>query len=334
MKQKTNLHWGKSLISFLVVLLTMPLGHALMITMEHIMSETALHFAAFAMGAIGLIMVIIGVFAKHDTQQTLWGLFGGLLFWTGWVEFLLMYYANRFGALPQITNGTISTVTEYVNGIAVHSQMLLNGEPVKNIQDIKSMILTRPEYLIMPSSFGFWAMFMMIYLFSIRSGCNFFNWCQKTIFGHRRNIIVARPMTRHTSIVTFMQLNMMMWSCYLLLMFCYDENFLGVHHPITIFTGVGCLVGSLFIFWRQLKLSAWGSNIRMAIATVIVFWTPVEILGRMNFFNEIWVAPMHHKTEIISILAAFVLLAAYVAFQSVRNNKNRNKDMADTLEQK
>lgn len=33
-------------------------------------------------------MVITGVFAKGDTQQTLWGLFGGLLFWTGWIEFI------------------------------------------------------------------------------------------------------------------------------------------------------------------------------------------------------------------------------------------------------
>lgn len=72
--------------SFLIVLFTMPLGHALMICMEHMLSSTVLHYMAFAMGAVGLMMAIIGVFAKGDTRQTLWGLFGGLLFWTGWVE--------------------------------------------------------------------------------------------------------------------------------------------------------------------------------------------------------------------------------------------------------
>ena len=35
----------------------------------------------------------------------------------------------------------------------------------------------------------------------------------------------------------------------------------------------------------------------MAIATVIVFWAPVEILGRMNLLSEIWVDPLGHKTE-------------------------------------
>ncbi len=56
--------------SFLIVLFTMPLGHALMIFMEHVLSSTALHYAAFTMGAVGLVMVIIGVFAKGDTRQT------------------------------------------------------------------------------------------------------------------------------------------------------------------------------------------------------------------------------------------------------------------------
>jgi hypothetical protein len=109
--------------SFLIVLFTMPLGHALMIFMEHVLSSTALHYAAFTMGAVGLVMVIIGVFAKGDTRQTLWGLFGGLLFWTGWVEFIYVYYAHRYEVQP-----------------------LLNAA---------GEVVTKPEYLIMPSSFGF-----------------------------------------------------------------------------------------------------------------------------------------------------------------------------------
>lgn len=86
--------------------------------------------------------------------------------------------------------------------------------------------------------------------------------------------IAARPMTRHTSIVTFMELMMILWSSYLLLMFCYDDVFLGDHHPVTPLVGLGCLVGSFLIFAKQLHIAAWGANIRMAIAGVVVFWTP------------------------------------------------------------
>lgn len=285
-----NKHWWKSIASFLLVLCTMPLGHALMIVMEHLMSPSALHYSAFAMGAAGMVMVIVGVFATGDTRQTLWGLFGGLLFWTGWVEFLFMYYANRYGVQPEIVNGEV---------------------------------VTRGEYLIMPVSFGFWAMFMLLYLFSVKTGCNFINWWQKLLFRGRKSDIVARPMTRHTSIVTFMELNMMLWSCYLLLMFCYDSRFLGDHHPVTILVGTGCLVGSVFIFMRQLRLATWGANIRMAIATVIVLWTPVEIMGRMNLFDEIWINPMAHKTEMITILAAFVVLTIYFWYSA---SKKRQKN--------
>lgn len=274
-------YWWKAIASFLFVLFMMPLGHALMIVMEHGMDETALHYAAFAMGACGMVMVIAGVFAKGDTAQTLWGLFGGLLFWTGWVEFLFMYYANRFGTQPLLDPVT--------------------GE-----------VVTRPEYLILPASFGFWMMVMILYIFCTRNGCNFINWWQKRILGSKKQEIAARPLTRHTSVVTFMELMMILWGSYLLLMFCYDDNFLGDHHPVTLLVGLGCLLGAFFIFAKQLRIPSWGANIRMAIATVIVFWTLVEILGRMNLLEEIWVAPMEHKWEMAAILAAFCLLAGYL----------------------
>lgn len=282
-------YWGKTLVSFLVVLFAMPLGHALMILMEHFLQPSALHVAAFLLGAAGLGIVITGVFVKGDTRQTLLGLAGGMLFWTGWVEFLLMYYADRYGVQPEIVNGEI---------------------------------VTQPEYLIMPATFGFWMLIMTVYIFSVKTGCYFISWIQKRIFGKRKDEFVTRPLTRHTSITTFMELNMMMWACYLLLMFCYDTRFLGDHHPVTLIIGAGCLIGAVFMFIKQLRIASWGANIRMAIATVIVFWTPVEIMGRNDIFNEIWVAPLEHVTEMITILAVFLVLAAYLIYKAVRKKRN------------
>ena len=84
---------GMTIGSILIILLLMPLGHALMIIMEHTLEPTALHYSAFAMGFVGLVITIWGVFVKGDTRQTVFGMTGALLFWTGWVEFLLAYYA-------------------------------------------------------------------------------------------------------------------------------------------------------------------------------------------------------------------------------------------------
>ena len=278
----------KAVASFAMVLFTMPLGHALMIIMDKTMSPTAVHCSAFAMGAVGMLLVVVGVFVKGDAKQTLFGLFGGLLFWTGWVEFLFQYYAHRWGVQPEIENGTV---------------------------------VTKPEYLILPATFGLWMMVMMLYVFSTRNGCNFINWWQKVLFRGRKGEIAARPMTRHTSIVTFMELNMILWTSYLALMFCYDKNFLGDHHPVTFLVGVCCLIASVFMFKKQLRIASWGANIRMSIATVIVFWTPVEILGRMNFFNEIWVEPEKYRTQMIIILVAFVLLLVYIIIAARRKKK-------------
>lgn len=286
--EKKNTYWWRTIASFVLVLFTMPLGHALMILMETFMDPVAVHYAGFIMGFVGLIMVIVGVFVKGDTRQTLWGLIGGLLFWTGWVEFLFLYYARRYGVPPEIEHG---------------------------------VVVTKPEYLIMPASFGLWMMVMTMYIFSTRNGCDFITWIQEKLFGKHKNKIVVQPMTHHTSIITFMELNMILWAFYLLLMFCYDKNFLGDHHPVTYLIGIGCFIGSLFMFRRQLHIAAWGANIRMAVATVIVFWTPVEILGRINFFKEFWVHPQEYGFLLLCILGAFILLLVYMWLKGAKKKR-------------
>ncbi|MFT3738904.1 MAG: hypothetical protein QM786_09105 [Breznakibacter sp.] len=278
--------------SFFLVLFTMPLGHALMILMEHLLTRTALHYSAFAMGAVGLGMVITGVFVQGDTRQTLWGFFGGLLFWTGWVEFMFVYYARRFGVAPLLDEA---------------------GE-----------IVTKPEYLILPASFGFWAMFVLIYLFSVKTGCDFFNWLQKIFFRNRNIQIEIRPMARHVSIVTFIELNLILWTSYLLLMFCYDDHFIGDRHPVTALVAFGSLVGSAFMFRRLLKIGQWGYSIRYSIPTVIVFWTFVEVLGRWDLFREIWVEPMQYKTEMLTMLIALAILLGILLF-NIRKKRDGKK---------
>lgn len=84
-------------------------------------------------------------------------------------------------------------------------------------------------------------------------------------------------------------------------------NILCVHHR----DGLFCVL-VIFIFKKQLKLSAWGNNIRMAIATVVVFWVPVEVLGRLDFFHEFWVEPEKYVTQMLSILVAFLVLLVYI----------------------
>ena len=69
-----------------------------------------------------------------------------------------------------------------------------------------------------------------------------------------------------------------------------------------------CLFGSVLMFKKQLYIKQWGRNLRMAYATVIVFWTFVEVVARNGLFKEIWVDPMNHVVEMSAVLAIFVAL--------------------------
>lgn len=314
---KHQIYLGKTLGSFLIVLLLMPLGHALMIVMEHQLSPTTLHYSAFAMGFVGLCVTIVGALQRGDTRQTVWGITGAMLFWTGWVEFLFVYYAQRYGLhCDLVGNGIVQTTTEYVQGIGVKHEFLINGQPLDSFTraELKELRGSRPEYLFMPATFGMWMMFMVLYLFCSRTGCNFLLWLQRHL--HIEGHFDLRPMAHHSSIVVFMEWNIMMWGLYLLLMFCYDPVFLGESHPVTYAVAVLALIGSVLMLKKQLHISTWGRNIRFALATVIVFWTFVEVVARNGFFNEIWVDPFHHVTEMTLIGVVFLVAIALSWFLS------------------
>jgi len=279
-------------LSFVIVLFTMPLGHALMILMEHFLTRQQLYYSAFAMGAIGLMLTILGIFINGDTRQTLAGLFGSLLFWTGWIEFAYVYFAHRLGVQPQI--------------------------------DAMGNIITKPEYLMIPSSVGFWVIFMLLYLFSIKSGCSFFTYLQKIFFRKSKTRFEVKPIAHNASIVTFIEMNTILWTSYLLLMFAYDEHFLGDRHPVTIGIAIACLIGSIFMMARLLKISSWGYAIRYAIPTVIVFWTFIEVLGRHDVFKEIWVHPLDYKMEMFGILIALVVTVVGLLIKSSHKKRHEN----------
>lgn len=260
--------------SFVIVLLCMPLGHALMIVMEHLLSPRAVNCSAIAMALLGLIIVIAGKRTESDTMRTVAGMVGGLLFWTGAIEFGFIYYANRFGVQPLVENGEV---------------------------------VTKPEYLIMPSSAGFFVMAILFYLTSVPTGCPFLNFFARKKEG---------KVNRNAAVVTFMELNLLMWCSYLVLLFCYDDHVLGDHHPVTVALAIGCLVSSIFMFRDLLKCKGWGPSLRQAIATVIVFWTFVEVMGRLNFLEEIWVEPFSHAGEmlwIVIVLAMTIVAATYLS---------------------
>ncbi len=72
----------------------------------------------------------------------------------------------------------------------------------------------------------------------------------------------------------------------------------------------------------MLKISAWGYSLRFAIATVIVFWNAVEIIGRWDWFTEIWIHPLQYVSEMITILVVFVIFTILMIYDANKKKKN------------
>ena len=265
--------------AFSIVLLTMPLGHAAVIVLQTALGREQVALAGVLLGIAGSGLLLAGLFAKKELIATLLGMFGALFVWSGWIEIGFEYYARRLGIAPVMANG---------------------------------VVVTRAEYLLMPSSVSFFAIIMLYYLFGVRSGCRFFLWFQRLLRFDSR-LGQARS-SKNVAMITFMEFNVLLWGFYLLLLFAYDDHFAGDRHPVTYFIAFGSLLWSVLLFVKLLKISNLAYAIRYAIPTVLIFWNFVEILGRWNVFTEIWIQPSKYVLEIVLMSVVLLILMLTVLF--------------------
>lgn len=275
--------YSYGIAAFLLVLLFMPIGHTLMI-----LNETMLHnkkyIGAFIIGLIGFTSLYSGVRFNHKKGlATLLGLLGGILVWTGWVEFSFVWVAQKLQVQPLIENGEIAT---------------------------------KPEYLVMLSSLGLLSTVLSYFVFS-KTQCQFFNWIQLHLLrvkGKHRTEVNKKPF----ALTTFIETIMILWTFYLVLLLVYDKDIAGDRHPLTYLVAFGSLFWSAYLFLNLLKINKFDYAIRYAIPTVIIFWNFIEIIGRWNLFTEIWVHPQDYWLENGIILICLASFIGYYLFENYR----------------
>ncbi len=281
-----------SIAAFAVVLLSMPLGHAAMILMELFLPANLLTPAACLLGVIGIVLVMWGNHIENDTKATLLGFFGGLLVWTGWIEFSYVYFAKVLSVSPLIENGVVTT---------------------------------KPEYLLLMSSVGFWAVIMAFYIFRLNSDCLLFLWIQQKT-GLKTTSLKPCAGT-NKSWTTYMETIMLLWTCYLVLMFAYDKKYMGDDHPGIILIAISCFICSLWMMNKLRKITKMGFAIRYALPTVIIFWTFIEIMGRLNWLSEIWISPHIYVIELTGMTICFIVGIIFaIRYKSNRPQKKIDKN--------
>ena len=269
--------------SFFIVLLFMPIGHALMVLTELILHQHK-YIGAGLIGLIGVFLLAAGIRkTKKDTIATLYGFLAGIFVWTGWIEFSFVWVAEKL-QIPGLTE---------------------HGE-----------VTTKPEYLLMPSSIGLLGSFFLLNLFT-HNRCQFFNWFQHN-FKIKGVIKLANPNLKPLAIITFVETIMVLWTFYIVLLLVYDPEIAGDRHPITYITAFGSLFWSIYLFSNLIKIQVFDYALRYAIPTVIIFWNFVEVMGRWNLIEEIWISPVNHKLELTLISA---ILIAFITYYILENKK-------------
>jgi hypothetical protein len=86
----------RGFIAFVVILMLMPLGHALMIVMNNVLGEY-LALGAVVVFLLGIILLVMTRFIASSSWQSLLGALSGVLLWTGGVEYGFIYGAHDLG---------------------------------------------------------------------------------------------------------------------------------------------------------------------------------------------------------------------------------------------
>lgn len=274
------------ILAFIIVLFVMPIGHILMVIIEKSGGEQYMFLTATILGLIGLFLIWFGSQNKSESTATWLGFIGGELLWTGWVEFSFVWTAQHLG-IPHLME---------------------NGE-----------IATKAEYLIMPSSLGLLLSTMIYYLFNSQTRCNFFMWLNRNL---KLKIKVApADKERNFALNTALEVIYVTWFFYIYLLLIYDKSIFGDFHPVTYASFALFLIWSIYLILRLLKISKMPYAIRYAIPTVIIFWNSVEILGRWDYFHEVWVEPSKYILETAIIIGGFALAILLSVFTTKKSNQ-------------
>lgn len=274
----------KGLLSFFIILLMMPLGHAFVILMGRYLAGTTLAICAGLLGACGICLAVAGNNLRGEAMKILCGAFGAVLFWGSWVEFIYISY-----------------------GASLHVPPLMDGVE----------IYTKPEYLMMPTSIPFAVLALIMYVFYADS-----NWGAIVIIRKWLGLSLKNETNpRNQSVRAFIDLLVLIWWAYLILLVEFDPALLGIKHPVTMIFATICLIVGLILFVRSLSAKTWASALRQAIVTVCVLWTYIEVMLKLKLFTEIWIFPEKYVVEMLLMAGAFVVAIFLMAHLGHRQIK-------------
>ncbi len=219
-------------------------------------TTTFLGWTAIALCAAGILLIWLTSRFKSDAAQTIVGIFGGNLLWTGGIEYGLTLAARTLGI-----------------GKAVG---VIDGQ----------VVAIYGEYVLLKYTWGALLIILAYLLFLESSRCPVFMWWRVHVPTMRGPVVQGR--IGNYGPRSAFQYSTTVWALYLLLLWAYDESVFGVYSLTTKAILVGSVAGTLYLMYRLHKQTGWGAATRYAIAAVCVAWTPVEIFAKWGVLKEPW----------------------------------------------
>jgi uncharacterized membrane protein len=281
------------LLAFVIVFVVQALGHTVMIAMENIFGEAYVYQSAFALGALGAVLLFVGMKHPGEVAGTWYGFWAGTFLWTGWIEFAFVWNANYL-SVPDLMDTRVA------------------GE-----------IATKAEYLVMMSSVGILAATLAYFTLNKETKCNMFVWFQRNL--KLRTGKPSRGYERNFAAITALETIYVIWFCYIVLLFVYDENILGDRHPVTYGIFFVNTVWAIYLFQRLVQMWKVTTAIRYGIPTAIIAWNSVEIAGRWHLFTEFWEKPQEYGLE-MGLIGAAIAVAAFLAVKTPVHQKAALRD--------
>lgn len=212
--------------------------------------------AALGLSLLGIALIWVTSRIQNDAAQSILGIFGGNLIWTGAIEYGLTLASRSLG---------IGKTLAVVDG---------------------QLVATYGEYVLLKHSWGGLVLVLAYLLFLESSRCPVFLWWRERVPTMRGPIVTGR-IDNYGPRSAF-QYTTTVWFFYLLLLWTYDEQVAGVYSLATKSILFAAIAGSLYCVWKLHQQAGWGPAIRYAVGAMIVVWTPVEILGKWGVMRQPW----------------------------------------------
>lgn len=213
-------------------------------------------WTSLGLSAAGLLLIWITSRIKSDAAQSILGIFGGNLLWTGAIEY----------------------------GLTLASRSLGIGKTVGVIDG--QLVAVYGEYVLLKHTWGALALVLAYLLFLESSRCPVSLWWRERVPTMRGPVISGR--IHNYGPRSAFQYGTTVWFFYLLLLWAYDESVLGVYSLPTKTILFAAVAGSIYCVWRLHQQTGWGPAIRYSVGAMIVVWTPIEIFGKWGVMRQPW----------------------------------------------